>query len=218
MATVQKRISKDGKVSYRIRIFDGYNSNGKQIERSITWTPPSNMSEKKIERELQKQIVKFEESVKEGAYYDSNISFGDYGDSWLEINRPPQLAPKTFECYKGMFRDIKQALGDIKLIKLQSRHLQMFYSNLRENGVKRTGAYAVSDKIDDIRKEMQLSKDKFAALCGVSSATICAVCKSDGHISIKSGSRSYGYHYKISKKRYIIPHDQAVRYSVGSAS
>lgn len=54
MATVQKRISKDGKVSYRIRTFDGYNSNGKQIERSITWTPPSNMSEKKIERELQK--------------------------------------------------------------------------------------------------------------------------------------------------------------------
>jgi hypothetical protein len=28
----------------------------------------------------------------------------------------------------------------------------MFYSNLRENGVKRTGAYAVSDKIDYIRK------------------------------------------------------------------
>lgn len=189
MATVQKRISKDGKVSYRIRTFDGYNSNGKQIERSITWTPPSNMSEKKIERELQKQIVKFEESVKEGAYYDSNISFGDYGDSWLEINRPPQLAPKTFECYRGMLKDIKAALGDIKLVKLQSRHLQMFYSNLRENGVKRTGAYAVSDKIDDIRKEMQLSKDKFAALCGVSSATICAVCKPDGHISIQSAEK-----------------------------
>ena len=36
---------------------------------------------------------------------------------------------------------------------------------------------------------MQLSKDKFAALCGVSSATICAVCKPDGHISINSAEK-----------------------------
>ena len=146
MATVKKHISKNGKTSYYIRVSDGYDCNGKQIERSMTWTPPNNMSEKQIEKELQRQIVKFEDSVKEGQYYDSNIRFGDYGEDWLEMNRPPQLAPKTYECYKGMFRDIKQALGDIKLIKLQSRHLQMFYSNLRENGVKRTGAYAVSDR------------------------------------------------------------------------
>lgn len=168
MATVKKHISKKGQITYYIRTYDGYSSNGKQIERSMTWKPPEGMSAKQIEKELQRQIVKFEETVKAGAYYDTNIRFGDYGEAWLEINRPPQLAPKTYECYRGMFKDIKEALGDIKLVKLQSRHLQMFYSNLREDGVKRTGAYAVSDKIDDIRKKMQLSKEKFAALCGVS--------------------------------------------------
>ena len=120
MATVKKHISKNGKTSYYIRVSDGYDCNGKQIERSMTWTPPNNMSEKQIEKELQRQIVKFEDSVKEGQYYDSNIRFGDYGEDWLEMNRPPQLAPKTYECYKGMFRDIKQALGDIKLIKLKA--------------------------------------------------------------------------------------------------
>ncbi len=189
MATVKKHISKNGQVTYYIRTYDGYSSNGKQIERSMTWKPPEGMSAKQIERELQRQIVKFEETVKIGAYYDTNIRFGDYGEAWLEINRPPQLAPKTYECYRGMFKDIKEALGDVKLAKLQSRHLQMFYSNLREDGVKRTGAYAVSDKIDNIRKEMQLSKEKFAALCGVSSTTISAVCNPDGHISVKSAEK-----------------------------
>ena len=53
----------------------------------------------------------------------------------------------------------------------------------------RKNLISFSDKIDDIRKEMQLSKDKFAALCGVSSATICAVCKPDGHISINSAEK-----------------------------
>ncbi|WP_297960323.1 site-specific integrase [uncultured Ruminococcus sp.] len=189
MATIKKHISKSGQITYYIRTYNGYDCNGKQIEKSMTWKPSDGMSDKQIEKELQRQVVKFEDAVKEGQYYDSNIRFGDYGEDWLEMNRPPQLAPKTYECYRGMFRDIKEALGDIKLVKLQSRHLQMFYSNLRENGVKRTGAYAVSDKIDDLIKQMQLSKNKFAAICGVSSKTICAVCKPDGHISIKSAEK-----------------------------
>lgn len=80
MATYKKHISKNGTVSYYIRTYDVYDSNGKQIERSMTWKPSDGMSDKQIEKELQRQIVKFEDAVKEGQYYDSNIRFGDYGE------------------------------------------------------------------------------------------------------------------------------------------
>ena len=37
MATIKKHVSKAGKATYYIRTYDGYDSKGKQIERSMTW-------------------------------------------------------------------------------------------------------------------------------------------------------------------------------------
>ena len=73
MATIKKHVSKAGKITYYIRTYDGYDSKGKQIERSMTWVPPEGMSQKQIEKELQKQAVKFEESVRGGTCFDSDI-------------------------------------------------------------------------------------------------------------------------------------------------
>ena len=158
MATVKKHISKNGKVTYYIRCYDGYDRNGKQIERSITWKPSDNMTPKQIEKELKRQVILFEESVKNGSCFDSNTRFADYSETWLENNKPPQLAPKTYERYKSLLKNINQAIGDIKLSKLQSHHLQKFYNNLRENGIKRVGAYASSDKISEILLSKNISK------------------------------------------------------------
>ena len=63
MATVKKHISRNGKVTYYIRCYDGYDRNGKQIERSITWKPSDNMTPKQIEKELKRQVILFEENV-----------------------------------------------------------------------------------------------------------------------------------------------------------
>ena len=54
MATIKKR----GK-SYLFRCYDGYDTQGRQIERTMTWTPPQGMSEKKAEKEaaVQKEAL-----------------------------------------------------------------------------------------------------------------------------------------------------------------
>ena len=168
MATVKKHISRNGKVTYYIRCYDGYDRNGKQIERSITWKPSDNMTPKQIEKELKRQVILFEESVKNGSCFDSNTRFADYSETWLENNKPPQLAPKTFERYKSLLKNINQAIGDIKLSKLQSHHLQKFYNNLRENGIKRVGAYASSYKVSEILISKSISRKSLAELSGLS--------------------------------------------------
>ena len=188
MATIKKHVSKAGKVTYYIRTYDGYDSKGKQIERSMTWKPPENMTAKQIEKELQRQAVMFEESVKKGTCFDSDTRFAEYAEIWLENNKPI-LAPKTYERYKALLKNINAAIGEIKLVKLQSHHLQKFYNNLRENGIKQVGSYAVAINLRSIMKQQKLTQKKLAELAGVSSTTISSACKENGHISIESAEK-----------------------------
>ena len=189
MATIKKHVSKAGKITYYIRTYDGYDSKGKQIERSMTWKPPENMTPKQIEKELQRQVVMFEESVKKGTCFDSNTRFAEYAEKWLENNKPPILAPKTYERYKALLKNINMAIGEIKLVKLQSHHLQEFYNNLRENGIKQVGSYAVANDLRSIMKRKKLTQKKLAKLAGVSSTTISTACKENGHINIESARK-----------------------------
>ena len=49
MANIQKRTNKDGKVSYRIRVFAGETPAGKKITKSMTYTPADGMTARQIE-------------------------------------------------------------------------------------------------------------------------------------------------------------------------
>ena len=61
MATVEKR----GK-GYRITVAAGIGLDGRQIRRRTIWTPDPKMTPRQVEKELARQVVKFEEQVKAG--------------------------------------------------------------------------------------------------------------------------------------------------------
>lgn len=61
MATIAKRGD-----TYRIRCSLGYDSKGKQIIRSTTWKPEPGMTEKQVEKELNRFAVLFEEKCRSG--------------------------------------------------------------------------------------------------------------------------------------------------------
>ena len=56
MATITKRGD-----TYRIRASCGYDVSGKQVIKSMTYKPQDGMSEKQIEKEVNRQAVLFEE-------------------------------------------------------------------------------------------------------------------------------------------------------------
>ena len=56
MATVEKR----GK-GYRITVAAGIGLDGRQIRRRTIWTPDPKMTPRQVEKELARQVVKFEE-------------------------------------------------------------------------------------------------------------------------------------------------------------
>ena len=84
MAQITKRTGKNGKVSYLIRVSNGYGVDGKQHKQSMTWTPPEGMSPKKIEKQLQLEALRFEEAVTAGTSQDGNIRFQTFAEKWLE--------------------------------------------------------------------------------------------------------------------------------------
>lgn len=156
MATIQKR----GENSYRLTVSCGYDNEGKQIRKTKT-IDLSHISPKKQQAEAEKQFILFKEEIEGGLYLDaSKVSFETFINKWLTDYAEPNLAPKTLHRYKEILNSrIIPTLGHIKLNKLQPTHLNEFYNNLRENGIRSDNKYTSKENIIDILSQYNISID-----------------------------------------------------------
>ena len=97
MASIRKRGS-----SYQITAYDGYNTDGTQAKRTITWKPEAGMTARQIEKEVQRQAVLFQERIDKGEYMDGNIKFQDFAEKWFVDYAEKQGRPRTYYRYKEM--------------------------------------------------------------------------------------------------------------------
>ena len=74
MAHIEKRINKNGEISFRIKAFAGYDASGKQNVHSMTWKPDAKLTQRQVEREVILQAADF---------LDARVGAG--GDSILRI-------------------------------------------------------------------------------------------------------------------------------------
>jgi integrase len=185
MAMITKRSGKKG-VSYLIRTFSGYDINGKQIEKTMTWKPDENMTPKQIEKAVNEAAILFEKKVKEGVMLDGNIRFADFAEKWINEYGLKQLAPKTVERYKSLLARVNQGIGNIRLDKLQPHHLQELYNNLGEEGINKRNSYAIciTDLVDVIKKN-NMTRAAIAQKAGLAPVTVSSACKGK-HIRIEN--------------------------------
>jgi hypothetical protein len=97
-----------------VRRSKAYDISGKQIRQTTSFKPDTNMTEKQEKKALDKFVYEFEEKVKYKQKADSNITFEVFTKQYLENYAELQLAPKTIERYKSLFRRINIAIGHIK--------------------------------------------------------------------------------------------------------
>ena len=131
MATVRKRGN-----TYQIRVSCGYDVTGKHIEKTMTWKPKEGMTQRQIDKELNRQAVMFEEKCVTGQFLDGNITFAEFTERWFKDYAEKQLKAKTIHVYKSLLPRITAAIGHIKLCRLQPHHLMEFYNNLGEKGIR----------------------------------------------------------------------------------
>jgi len=137
MANITKRSNKDGSASYQIRVSAGYTTDGKQIVKRTTWKPDKNMTERQIEKELNRFATDFETKVLNGNYTDtSNIRLSDFCAQYLEV-ADGTLAPTTKEFYVRVIEKlIKPSLGHMRLRDIKPIHTQRFIQMLGGEGVR----------------------------------------------------------------------------------
>lgn len=172
MATIKKQ----GK-GYKITVSCGYTADGRQVRKHITWVPTPGTSEHRAGKEAARQAALFEEKIRSNTFLDNRIKFSVFAAKYMDVFGALSLKPKTFQSYTENLVKINAALGHIKLCDLKPTHLNAFYKNLQEEGVRESSLAVCKMDLYAYLAERQLSLSKFAVLSGVSRATVKAAAE-----------------------------------------
>jgi integrase len=172
MASITKRGE-----TYLIRVSLGYDIYGKKEYRSMTWKPSPNMTPKQIEKELNKQAVMFEEKIKSGLLIGSDVRFADFAERWMNEYAKKQLRAKTVAQYESLLPRINEAMGHLKIEKIQPHHLLSFYNNLSEKGIRLDTKYRCIVDFKAIVKSYKLTFKALAEKAGISEQSLTSVAK-----------------------------------------
>jgi len=124
MAYIEKRGN-----AYKIRVSCGYDTNGKQVRQSFTWRPPENMTERQIQKELQRQAVLFEQECLKGQVV-AVVKFQDFATQYLTETAPNNLKAGTLQNYQNYSKRVFKAIGHLRMDKITPRHIQWFVTEM----------------------------------------------------------------------------------------
>lgn len=175
MASIRPKKNKNGEiVSYEIRVFKGRDENGKQLNPYVkAWKPTPGMTAKQIEKELNKQAVTFEEQCKLGFSLDNRQTFAQYADYVIDLKERNGMKHTTITRYRDMLPRINAGIGHIKIADIRPQHLNNFYKQLSQNGMRANNKKAIC-KVDlkAMLKEKGITKDSLSESAEVSLTTI----------------------------------------------
>ena len=128
MAYIRKRGN-----SYQIRVSCGMDDKGNQIERTTTWKPDPTLSDRQVEKELQRIATEFEEHCK-SCWRSANIKFKAFAEEWFKEYAEVNLRSTSLERMRGLTNRVYPALGHISLGKVTALQIQEFINDLAQNG------------------------------------------------------------------------------------
>ena len=183
MASVTKRGN-----TYTIRVSVGYDGQGKQLRQSMTWKPPEGMTERQTQKELERLKVEFEQKCLQGQYMDGSVKLSAFFQSWFNDYAKKQLKARTAAEYLRLFSRIDEALGHLRLDKIQPRHLIIFYNNLAEAGVRKDVKFKPRSDFAEYMKKNRLTVSELSRLADVSAATVGS-CRKGLNVSEQSAEK-----------------------------
>lgn len=136
MASIRKRGN-----SYQITVSNGRDSSGRQILETTTFTPDHNLTERQQKKALDTFVFEFEQKVKSGKLLKGEkLTLSEFAEQWLKEYAKINLTQNSFKSYSDNLKlRIIPALGHIKLSNLNPMHLQSYYNNLLEDGIRLDG-------------------------------------------------------------------------------
>jgi len=150
MATVKKQ----GR-GYKITVSNGHDINGKHIRHHTTWVPDPGMTKKQIEKELNRQMVLFEELVKTGGLRVSgNVRLVEFTERFMRDHIKVNRKPNTAARYERDLRRINKAMGHLKLSQITPAHINAFAAALQGPDVKDGGGKLAPSSVNTILRTL----------------------------------------------------------------
>ncbi|MEL7654372.1 MAG: tyrosine-type recombinase/integrase [Bacillota bacterium] len=148
MASIREYKNKDGKVvSYDIRVYKGRDSFGKPLKPYLlTWKVPEGLTEKQVEKELNRQAVLFEQQCKQGLVADSKYTFEKYSQYVLALKERNGIKLSTLERYRLLLQRINPLIGHMKIADVRPQHLNKLYEELGAPDVNKRNGSGLSNK------------------------------------------------------------------------
>lgn len=186
MATIEKITGKTG-TTYRITVSGGYDTEGKRIRHRMTWKPDPGMTSKQIEKAVQRAAMEFERSIEQGYCLDNRQTFSEYSAYVVDLKQRTGTKHRTVNGYQHLMDRTNQAIGHLAIQDIRAVHLNRFYQNLAEEGIRNAAPRAIQKA--DLRaalKEKKLSMAKVAKLAGVAESTVNAAAKGSAILKEKA--------------------------------
>lgn len=186
MATIEKITGKTG-ISYRITVSGGFDTQGKRIRHRMTYKPEPGMTARQTEKAVQRAAADFERSIEQGYALDNRQTFAQYAEYVLKLKERAGLKPKTLFEYRAQLVRVNAAIGHMKLQDIRPQHLNSFYKNLAEEGVRQSGylATATAD-LSGLLKEKKMTREKLAQVAGISATTVTTACRHEKIQGVKA--------------------------------
>lgn len=123
--------------SVRIRVSDGFDpkTNVRRYKTHTIHLDP-NMTERQKQEEITRQKVLFEEQCRQEQYIDDSITLNGFIEQWRQDYEQTHLKNTTQKHYDDLLKRIQSALGHLKLSEITPLHLNAFYKNLAEEGIR----------------------------------------------------------------------------------
>lgn len=153
MATIRKRGN-----AYQIRVSTGYDTKGNHKEQAMTWKPPEGMTERQIQKELNRQAVMFEDACNRG-FKSTAIKFEELAEEWFTEYAALNLRVSTFEEMRKLTKRVYPALGHLRIDKITARQIQTFLNSLAKDGANMLTGKPLSPKT--IHHHLELISDVF---------------------------------------------------------
>lgn len=153
MATIRKRGN-----AYQIRVSTGYDVKGNHREQAMTWKPPEGLTERQIQKELNRQAVMFEEACSHG-FKATAMKFEELAEEWFKEYATFNLRSTTFEAMRKITKRVYPALGHLRIDKITARQIQAFLNSMARDGANAKTGKPLSPKT--IQHHLELISDVF---------------------------------------------------------
>lgn len=168
MASIIKRNG-----SYMFMVSCGYDVHGKQVRRTMTYTPEPGMTAKQIEKEVQRQAILFEEKCKTGQAAESGcMKLSEFIEMYFDSHAELNLKKKTIEGYRRMAAVVDKGLGHIRIDRITPQQITLFYRKQLQKGMRRNVTYRCTIDLKQLVRERGYATETLAHHAGMAPSTL----------------------------------------------